>query len=251
MTTYNASFGWISSAASDKGKVRKINEDAHLDLPERGLWAVADGMGGHEAGDLASQSVVAALESVAVPNHIGQAVADLRRRLAAVNQSLQQTAAERGGRIIGSTVVVLLNLGAYCACLWAGDSRIYLLRDGVLRQLTRDHSQVEELVAAGLLDRAAAEHHPAGNVITRAVGGAEQLELDAQIIECLDGDLFLLCSDGLTKELGTEEIAESLLSTEIGDAARDLVERALGRGARDNVTVVAAKVFPRHCDTPA
>lgn len=139
-------FRWQSASCSHVGRVRRINEDAMLDQPERGLWAVADGMGGHTLGDVASRMVVDALA------HLPQTSTDaIRACLAEVNRRLMTEAAMRDVQVIGSTAVVLLASGSHCSCLWAGDSRIYRYRDGVLQQLTRDHSHVEELVARGLL----------------------------------------------------------------------------------------------------
>jgi protein phosphatase len=231
-------FSWISAGFTDAGRVRAVNEDALLDRADLGLWAVADGMGGHQAGDLASRLVVEALGSAPAPTFLGRAVTDLRRRLAAVNQRLLTEASSRGEGIIGSTVATLLAVGGHCVLLWAGDSRIYRLRDNRLRQLTRDHSHVGELVEQGVLKREDAEHHPAANVITRAVGADARLVVDTQIQELCGRDRFLLCTDGLTRELSEEEIGELLDGDDLDQAARALVQHACDAGARDNVTVV-------------
>ena len=229
---------WTSASATDAGRVRALNEDSLLDRADLGLWAVADGMGGHKAGDLASRLVVEALGAVPEPSFLGRAVTDLRRRLDAVNQRLLTEARLRGEGIIGSTVATLQAVGGHCALLWAGDSRIYRLRGAELRQLTRDHSHVGELVEQGLLARKDAERHPAANVITRAVGADARLVLDTQIQELCGGDRFLLCTDGLTREVSDEEIAGLLAQGDITAAAEALVRRACDQGARDNVTVV-------------
>jgi len=121
----------------------------------------------------------------------------------------------------------------------------------VLRQLTRDHSQVEALIAGGLLDREAADHHPASNIITRAVGGDDVLTLDAQIQELRDQDLYLICSDGLTKDVSADEIAAELTKADDGNAAAALVERAVRQGARDNVTAVVVRIQPADTGTSA
>jgi protein phosphatase len=137
-------------------------------------------------------------------------------------------------------VVVLLASGSRCICLWAGDSRIYLYRAGVLQQLTRDHSHVEELVSRGLLSPAEASRHPGHNLITRAVGVADALALEESDTEVSAGDMFLLCSDGLSNEVSAQQIATVLARQDCRLAAERLVELALDHGGRDNVTVVVA-----------
>jgi protein phosphatase len=244
-------YRWTSSAASDRGNVREVNEDAFLDRPDLGLWAVADGMGGHAAGDVASRLVVEALGSLPAPRFLGRSVCQLRQRLSQANLELREQAARRNGQIVGCTLAALLALGGHGVVVWAGDSRVYLLRRGVLRQLTRDHSQVEALIAGGLLDREAADHHPASNIITRAVGGDDVLTLDAQIQELRDQDLYLICSDGLTKDVSADEIAAELTKADDGNAAAALVERAVRQGARDNVTAVVVRIQPADTGTSA
>lgn len=235
-------FHWTSCASSNAGKVRKVNEDSYLETPELGLWAVADGMGGHKAGDLASRLVVRNLATLPAPTFLGKAVEQIRQSLARSNQELVTQSALQGNQVIGTTVAVLSMLGQHCAVMWAGDSRIYRMRHGSLQQLTRDHSQVEELIASGLIDRHDAENHPAGNVITRAIGGGEQLTVDAQIYEIFDQDIYLLCSDGLNKELSVKEIGRLLVDSTIGNTAEALVASALEHGGRDNVTAVVTKI---------
>ena len=231
-------FHWTSAAATDLGRARQINEDAYLDRPDLGLWAVADGMGGHAAGDVASRMVAQALETMPPPVFLGQAAFDLRCRLSDANRQLRAEATRRGKRIIGSTVAVLLALGGHCVLLWAGDSRIYRLHRGLLRRLSHDHSQVEELVEQGLLAREAAELHPAANIVTRAVGADDEIEVDAQIYPLENGDRFLLCTDGLTKEIPEREIPPVLSRGTARDNAEMLVRNACERGAKDNVTSV-------------
>jgi len=232
---------WSSAGATDKGKVRKINEDAYLDRPDMGLWAVADGMGGHAAGDLASRSVVQALEEAPRHRFLGRSVATLRHSLSDVNWRLCDEARRRGVSIIGSTVAVLLAMGAHCALLWAGDSRVYRLRGGALERLSHDHSQVQDLVDQGFLAPESAETHPAANIVTRAVGADEVLQVDAQILEIKDGDRFLLCTDGLNKELSEGEIAQLSGRFEADALPQALVDEACQRGARDNVTAVVVQ----------
>lgn len=238
----HGSFTWNSASVSHVGTVRKINEDAYLDNPELGLWVVADGMGGHEAGDVASRMVVDSFRNLTFPTSRQQFLDDLLVRLQTVNSDLQDYAEEnaRSG-VVGSTVVILVGFEDQCTCLWAGDSRIYLLREGLLRQVTRDHSQVEELISLGLLDRKEAESHPAGNVITRAVGAADSLAVDVVSHGLHDGDIYLLCSDGLNKVVPDREICEILRHGGGQSTAQSLIDRALYHGARDNVTAVVVQ----------
>lgn len=234
---------WSSASQTHVGMVRKLNEDACLELANKGIWAVADGMGGHAAGDLASRSVVEALATLPEPASLGASIGDVQQRLQAVNLRLGEEARRRKVQVIGSTAVVLLVYGSHGVVVWAGDSRAYRYRQGELEQLTRDHSQVEELVSLGRITREQAEHYPGSNVITRAVGVMAELELDSEMFEVLEGDIFLLCSDGLYNEVSNAEIRESLAAGDCQYACDLLVRRALSRGARDNVTVVIVRAL--------
>ena len=239
-------FPWSSAGRSHVGMVRAINEDACLDLPERGLWAVADGMGGHEAGDVASQMLVDTLQQISpLPPTWPDYLDAVRQSLHEVNQRLREESAQRyQNRTIGSTVVVLVAQEGQCACLWVGDSRIYRLRDGQLEQLTRDHSHVQELVDQGLIAPEDAHRHPLANVITRAVGSADDLEIDEGVHPLQNGDLFLLCSDGLNKTVSDEEIAYLLAQSNHNcqEAVKAFIHLALMRDANDNVTTVVVDI---------
>jgi protein phosphatase len=228
------------------GLVREINEDACLDRPERGLWAVADGMGGHSLGDLASRMVIDALDQLPLDNDVLKCLNEARRGLQTVNSQLRIEAATRNARIIGSTVVVLIACDTYCGYLWAGDSRLYLFREGRLKLLTRDHSQVEELRASGELSDADLVNHPARNLITRAVGGADTLDLDEETIQANDGDLFLLCSDGLSNMLSDDEMRSVLVPGDCRHATELLIDMALERGGRDNISAVVVRADDLH-----
>ncbi|MBL3591516.1 MAG: serine/threonine-protein phosphatase [gamma proteobacterium endosymbiont of Lamellibrachia anaximandri] len=234
---------WESTAVSNVGKVRKLNEDACLDRVESGLWVVADGMGGHSSGDLASGLIVERMQQLNLPEALSKKVDLLEETLLDINQQLLAEASRRGGNItIGATVVVMLAHAAHLLLLWAGDSRAYRFRDGELTQLTQDHTQVEELVAEGLLLREDAENHPASNVVTRAVGAMEALYVDMDDTRVEPGDLYLLCSDGLNKEVADPEIGQILAMQLLPrDYCQRLIDLALERGARDNVTVVVAR----------
>ncbi|KQQ97182.1 PP2C family serine/threonine-protein phosphatase [Massilia sp. Leaf139] len=230
---------WTCAAHSDVGLVRSRNEDAYLAQPQRGLWAVADGMGGHAFGDLASHAVVDALAALPAPASLADFIAFARTRLTGVNEALRLEARTRQVPVIGSTVVALLAFGIEAACLWAGDSRVYLYRQGRLQQLTRDHSQYEALKASGA-DLAAAAASP--NMITRAVGAADAIEFDVAPLTVRDGDLFLLCSDGLSTPVEEAAIAATLAAGDCTAAAHELVNLALNKGGRDNITVVVVRV---------
>ncbi len=228
-----------SWAATDQGG-RRTNQDRYLSRPEIGLWAVADGAGGHEAGEVAATLVVEALAAIPVGLEPAPLLAAVCDAIGAAHAATQIEAAARNG-VVASTVVALLAQAGFWACVWMGDSRAYLLRDGALRQVTRDHSLVQELVDIGTLSPEAAETHPHANVVTRAVGvGDEPPELDKVSGAMLPGDRFLLCSDGLTKCLSAEEIS-TLLGAPGGVPPTELLlAAALARGAKDNVTVLAA-----------
>lgn len=234
-------FQWTSASRTHVGLVRKINEDSCLDDSARRLWAVADGMGGHTLGDFASQTVVEALAQIPSADKLASVVADARIRLQAVNRQLRAEAALRGAQIIGSTVVVLLAGDGYCGYLWAGDSRLYRYREGRLTLLTRDHSQVEELMSAGTITAEAAIHHPARNMITRAVGAADTLDLDEHILEISDGDMFLLCSDGVSNEVSEAEMRAALATGNCRQAAEVLIDIALNHGGSDNISAVVVR----------
>lgn len=237
---------WTSAARSHVGLVRAINEDACLDQPERGLWAVADGMGGHSVGDFASRMVIDKLSKVPSPTSLASFLANARKRLQFANQRLRAEAVARNVQRIGSTVVVLLAWDRHCACLWAGDSRIYLYRNGRLRLLTRDHSQIEQLKARGEVTSEEASHHPAHNIITRAVGAVDTLNLDEEIVEVDDGDTFLLCSDGLSNDVSEEEMRTALAPGNCRQASEALVDLALERGGRDNISAVVVRGEDSH-----
>ena len=226
---------------SDAGLIRLQNEDDCLDAPMSGLWAVADGMGGHAFGATASRLVVEALRELLPPLSLAQQVLDVRTQLQHVNTELRTMAMARNVAIIGSTVVVLTASGDDCAILWAGDSRAYLLRQGELRQLTTDHRQGSASIM-GDDPHTTYAWQPASSVnphaITRAIGAADILFLDDINVAVEDGDIFLLCSDGLTNEVSDAEIADTLLPGHCRHAAQALIALALQRGGRDNISVV-------------
>jgi serine/threonine protein phosphatase PrpC len=232
---------FVSAGRSHLGG-RPLNEDRILERPEVGLWAVADGMGGHQAGEVASAMVVDALAQVACFDSGYAYLSDVAAQLRGVNQALLDMGSGVPGRsVMGSTVVVLIIHEGHYACVWAGDSRAYLFRQGELSRITHDHSLVQEMVDSGALTAEQAQAHPRANVITRAVGVAEPLQLERRHGAIEPGDIFLLCSDGLTGTMRDEEIEERLLAPDIDRAADDLLGLALGRNARDNVSLILVR----------
>ena len=240
-----AGLTYRSVACSHPGLVRAHNEDSYLERPDLGLWVVADGMGGMTAGDVASQAIVRALDEIAVQESGPAFVAEIKRRLAGVNDELRALAVSRQApTAIGSTVAGLLVFRDHFACFWAGDSRIYRLRRGELDPLTRDHSLVQGMVDAGLLAPDKAETHPHASVIQRAVGVEETLELEFTHARIQPGDLFLLCSDGLTRMVGDEELEREIGRMPLETICDALLALVLERGAKDNVTMIVVACEP-------
>jgi serine/threonine protein phosphatase Stp1 len=231
--------GFESVVRTHVGCRRKINEDAVLSRADLGLWAVADGMGGHDAGDVASALVMEELAA-------GRPGLDLAARTAGVRRAMEDANARlvamgQAGptqRTIGSTVVAIAADGGAFACLWAGDSRAYRARQGMLVQLTRDHSLVQELVDAGEISAAEAAQHPNANIVTRAVGAAAALRVDCTQGDIAPGDAFLLASDGLTRLMSDDELLAGLQAPDLEAAADHFIEACLALDAPDNVSFV-------------
>ena len=237
------SLSWSSHAITNVGKVRKHNEDSMLARPEIGLWVVADGMGGHAKGDVASQMIVESMKKIHEGTTLAKFIDDIEDRINTVNKKLVDIAKESKKRItIGSTVVMMHAYDKYCIFLWAGDSRLYRLRDNKLSQVTTDHSQVEQYVEQGLISRDEAEVHPHGNMITRAVGATEEFFLDMDVQEMKKGDRYMLCSDGLTKHIKDWEIEDFMGSGSTEECTKHFIDVTLERGAGDNVTCIVVDI---------
>ncbi len=232
-----------SWSTTHNGAVRTHNEDRLVDRTALGLWAVADGAGGHQAGEVASGMIADTLDAIPAGTSAAGLLAEVRTRIGQTHLDLCAEAARRGPRtVIASTVVVLIATETHFACLWAGDSRAYLLRGGEMQQISRDHSLVQELVDSGALKPEEAEGHPHANIITRAVGAdSDSFELDKVSGPLQPGDRFLLCSDGLCKTLSDGDIAQYLAEPESMISDR-LVAAALARQVNDNVTAVVVEV---------
>ncbi|MFK7836783.1 MAG: PP2C family serine/threonine-protein phosphatase [Sulfitobacter sp.] len=241
---HNEYFTFETGQASDVGCVRDVNEDSFLSRPDYGLWVVADGMGGHAAGDFASQTIVHELNSIGLAASPDDLHARFNQRLTHANERILAHAAELSSGAVGATVAALLIHEAEFACVWSGDSRIYLLRDGQLSQQSQDHTEVRALLDAGSISAEEAENWPRKNVITRAIGVSDVPQCERVSGTLQVGDVFLICSDGLTEHLQDTEIAGMLIGTSPQDACTNLVEETLRRGARDNVTVVAMRCAP-------
>ena len=232
----------VSAGATNPGRVRTHNEDAFLDAPDRRLWVVADGMGGHSAGDVASAMIVERMGKVDPLADMADFVEKVDEALTGVNEDLRKHAQERNVALIGATVVAMLGGKDFTAIGWAGDSRAYRFRDGKLVRMSRDHSTAQELMDTGQFSAAQLTSKQQGNTITRAVGGEPKLHLDWVVAGFAAGTQFVLCSDGLTKEVSEPKIEEELrknLSPK--ETAESLVQAALAAGGRDNVTVVVVR----------
>lgn len=232
------------ASRTNVGLKRKINEDSLFADAERGLWAVADGMGGHEAGEVASATVVKALQNLPPVEDLDELAIVVQDALAGANRQLIDLARSNGSQqTIGTTVVGLAIANGDFRCFWMGDSRAYRFRDGYLTRVSHDHSLVQKLVDAGMLNPEDAEKHENANVVTRAVGVAEEVEVDIVSGDAVPGDQFLLASDGLTRVVEDDEIAAELLRSPPGEAADKLLELVLSRGAPDNVSIVIVKLL--------
>lgn len=229
------------SARTHVGFIRKVNEDAILVRPDIGLWAVSDGMGGHAAGDFASQAITELLDRLPVDLDPSETMLQAREALHDAHRLIGIEARRRGSGSIGATVVVLLLSEEHFMCFWVGDSRLYRLRGGDLEMISTDHSFVGELVEQGFITWAEAEKHPQANQITRAVGVGETLEIDKRRGDIRPGDRFLLCSDGLTKYAGFDMLRRYLTDRPIEVLADELISVALEGGAIDNTSVIVVE----------
>jgi protein phosphatase len=254
-----------ASGLSDVGRARTHNEDCFGIDPEHRMFVVADGMGGHNHGEVASRIAVKAIqefvEQTAENDTTWPFVYDARlqrhsnRLKTAIRMAHDKVlrAIRHDGSLIGmgTTVVGFLLKGRVAAVAHVGDSRAYRLREGRLELLTQDHTWVNEQVVAGYLSVEQARQHPLKNVVTRALGGESEVVVDVREVEVMSGDVYILCSDGLTTMLSDDEIQRRLLEqTPIEDACRSLVRDANAKGGLDNITVVLVSI-DRDEDTEA
>lgn len=233
---------WLSAAGTHVGTVRATNEDAVLARAEIGLWAVADGMGGHDAGNVASAMIVEFLAELEKPATLSEFVTAVENCVLSANERLREySEIMLDGRTVGSTFVCLLLYQQVGVCLWTGDSRLYRCRGRECTQLSRDHSEVAELLRAGAITAEEAIGHPDANVITRAVGTGAELYIDIDVFDAHLGDTFLLCSDGLYNALDADAIATGLQGGSADDMVAELLAGALDNGASDNVSAIVVK----------
>lgn len=235
--------GLRHSAVTHVGKVRKVNEDSILALPDQNTFVVADGMGGHAGGDFASQTVVESVAMIPLGLEPAAQMQALRMSILSAHASILREIEARGGVTMGSAVVSLMISGEHFVCFWAGDCRLYRLRDGEIDLLTSDHSVVAELVHAGQMTWDEAEKHPHSNAITRAVGVGEDLELDKIRGSLQSGDRFLLCSDGLNKYAGFDVLRRAMTSAPIETVSETLMAIALKGGGADNISIIVVDVL--------
>ncbi|HJR24186.1 MAG TPA: Stp1/IreP family PP2C-type Ser/Thr phosphatase, partial [Acidimicrobiales bacterium] len=234
-------------ALTDTGRVRTINQDAYLVLEDLGLYAVADGMGGHQGGEVASQLAIEGLRSA----YVDQAADALADAIAEANDRIYEAgSADPNLAGMGTTVVAAVVLDGeqpdgvdQLLVANVGDSRAYLFRDGDLTQLTEDHSMVADLLREGRISEEEAEVHPQRNIVTRVLGVYDQVEIDFWPVDAVAGDRVVLCSDGLFNEVTDDQITSVLRRlADPQEAAAELVRRANEGGGRDNITVVLLDV---------
>jgi len=224
------------------GKIRKHNEDAILVREDVGLWVVADGMGGHSAGDYASAMIIERLGALPRAGSVYDFIESIEDALVQVNTDLVRTAVTRGVDIIGSTVVVLVHDRDFMLCGWVGDSRVYCFEEGRLRQITSDHvhGMKEDVTQFG---SASVQPQPGAGALTRAVGAEDHLFVDWVVAGSRPGMQFVLCSDGINKEMSDAEIdAECRRQLAPPELAARLMELATSRAARDNISAVTVRL---------
>lgn len=246
-----------SYAVTDIGRVRKLNEDAYYHDPDHmGLFIVADGMGGHQAGEVASalavKSISEALKGVLPHCRSAQALDDcLRDAVVRTNRTIYELAmSDAGYNGMGTTVVVCAVQRGQAHIAHIGDSRAYLIRAGALKQLTTDHSLVQELLSRGRITEAEAVDHPRKNILTRALGTDPAVEVDTTHLDLLPGDRIMLCTDGLTNHVDAQELLEFAQKDPLQEACGEMVRLANNRGGFDNMTVLIVENTPAQEGNP-
>jgi protein phosphatase len=237
-------FAFDTGAATHPGRVRDHNEDSFLARPAAGLWLVADGMGGHKAGDFASRAIAESAQWTGIPSSAMDLKTRFIDRLVIAHDDIRRQSQKLDGATVGATVVALLAYDQHFACIWSGDSRIYLMRGDVFQQMTTDHTEAMELLREGAITQEEADRWPRKNVITRAIGVSDLPMTDENYGVLQLGDIFLLCSDGLTGHVSDDEIAEILQDHGAQESCDHLIELTLSRGAKDNVTVLVVRCLP-------
>jgi serine/threonine protein phosphatase PrpC len=245
----NHNLKFETAAITHPGHVRRFNEDSVFADGERGIWVVADGMGGHRDGNIASAMVAEAARNIRKAGSLMELTETFRSDIGAVNVNLLARSNGQIEYLVGSTVAALLIRDSNYCCLWAGDSRCYLVRDNSIEQVSHDHTEVQELVDRGVISPAEAAVWPRRNVITRAVGASNDFQLEHATGMVRLGDCFILCSDGLTGHVKDEEILARSRRLTAAQASHELLELALARGGKDNISVVIVNVVAKGAAT--
>jgi serine/threonine protein phosphatase PrpC len=245
------SFQISSNGVTDTGHVRKKNEDSILVNVDENVWIVADGMGGHHAGDFASQTITNNLSLFKQHDSLDDSILLLEENILNSNSIIRKKSFKLGrNATIGSTVVCVYIWNNLLFTFWAGDSRLYRFRDSKLERLTEDHSYVEELVRMGKIEAADAEDHPAANVVLKAVGIDDNLCMDFEYYEILADDIYIICSDGLYKDLAETRISPIIESNleDMTGLSEALLASSLDAGGTDNTSIITMKISPRDND---
>ncbi|MBA59375.1 MAG: serine/threonine protein phosphatase [Gammaproteobacteria bacterium] len=221
------------------GLVRDNNEDALYTEEQKGLWLVADGMGGHSKGEQASAAVVDNLRSFTPMETLSESIKDLETRFILANNTCRNMYLKK---TVGSTVAALFVYQSLATFLWAGDSRIYRFRNGTLALMTEDHNLAQEQFRRGEISQDEAQRMPSANILTRAIGIHQNLGLEMHCAAIKSGDRYLICSDGLYREFLLSEVQDILGTEEAEDVLKKMTEEALERGGKDNITGVLVQV---------
>jgi serine/threonine protein phosphatase PrpC len=245
------SFQISSNGVTDTGHVRTKNEDSILVNADENVWIVADGMGGHHAGDFASQTITNNLSLFKQHESLDDSILLLEENILNSNSIIRKKSFKLGrNATIGSTVVCVYIWNNLLFTFWAGDSRLYRFRDSKLERLTEDHSYVEELVRMGKIEAADAEDHPAANVVLKAVGIDDNLCMDFEYYEIHADDIYIICSDGLYKDLAETRISPIIESNleDMTGLSEALLASSLDAGGTDNTSIITMKISPREND---
>ena len=234
-----------SHGVTDRGHFRAQNEDSILLLPEESIWVVADGMGGHHAGGFASQTITQNMSLFKQQSALEDSISLVEENLMHSNTIIREETLKLSTDVtIGSTVVAIYIWSKYIFAFWAGDSRLYRYRDKQLERLTEDHSYVEELVKMGKIEAKDAETHPAANVVLNAVGIEDDFRSDFNYFEIQDGDIYIICTDGLYKDLAEFKISKIIEqnSNDLVQLTQCLLRSSLDAGGSDNTSIISLKV---------
>ncbi len=245
------SFQIFSNGVTHTSHVRTRNEDSILVNEDEHVWIVADGMGGHHAGDFASQTITNNLSLFKQHASLDDSILLLEENILNSNSIIRKKSYKLGrNATIGSTVVCVYVWNNLLFTFWAGDSRLYRFRNGQLERLTEDHSYVEELVRMGKIDAREAEEHPAANVVLKAVGIDDRLCMDFEYFELVDEDIYIICSDGLYKDLDETRFAPIIEAhaDDMTALSEALLEKSLDAGGTDNTSIITLKIKQQEGD---